>query len=270
MTVYAIGDIQGCYGPFRRLLDKVQFDPTVDVLWSAGDLVNRGPESLEVLRFCRSLGDRFICTLGNHDLHFLARAHGKSEAKRGDTLEPLLNARDLEKITRWLLRQKLFHYDPKLGYAMAHAGVHPHWDVTKALRRAAEVETALQGENRLEYFANMYGNTPSKWSGKLEGYDRLRAITNYFTRMRFCRPNGRLDLKTKTGSATAPTGYFPWFELADRKMKDVPLVFGHWASLKGETSNDNVFALDTGCIWGGKLTLMNLSDGGNTLTTVRP
>ena len=259
MAVYAVGDLQGCLEPLKCLLERVAFDPLKDRLWLVGDLVNRGPQSLETLRFLYNMRDSLVCVLGNHDLHLLATWHNVERLKKGDTLSEILQAPDADQLLDWLRRQKLLHYDEDRGTAMVHAGIPPHWTLGKALGHAAEVEAALRDDNLLKlYLDGMYGNEPNKWSKDLHGVTRLRVITNYLTRMRFCTREGKLDLKGKEGLDSAPPGYAPWFAHKNRRTKAVRLIFGHWAALEGRCSEPGVFALDTGCVWGGKMTLMNV------------
>lgn len=260
MSTYAIGDIQGCYKPFVCLLEQVAFDPKKDRLWLAGDMVNRGPDSLKTLRYIHSLGDAVVAVLGNHDLHLLAIAHGFQNPKPKDTLQPILDAPDREVLLGWLQGLPLIHHDSSLGYTLVHAGIPPQWSLSSALKLAGEVEEALQGKNAKQYFANMYGNQPELWSKQLKGYDRLRLITNYFTRMRFITEEGALDLNNKRQPSKALAGTMPWFQHPARKTRDEKLIFGHWAALQGELSEANLFALDTGCVWGGKLTTLRLED----------
>jgi len=265
MSTYAVGDLQGCLKPLKCLLSAVNFDPAADNLWLAGDLINRGPESLETLRYLRKLSKQregcVTAVLGNHDLHFLAVYYCEKLMSPGDTLIEILSAPDCDKLVKWLRRCKLLHRDKALGFAMVHAGIPPNWSLKKAARRAKELEAVLQDDNRIEEFlANMYGNEPSKWDPGLEGIDRLRLITNYFTRMRFCNPEGKLNLSSKSGPLNAPEGYAPWFSHPQRKTRDDKLIFGHWAALEGKADTANVYALDTGCVWGGHLTMIRLED----------
>jgi len=259
MTTYAIGDIQGCLDSLYSLLDIVQFNPTSDTLWICGDLVNRGPESLSTLHLAKNL-PHCKMVLGNHDLHLLAIAHGIARTNKKDTLDDILKARDKKTLLDWLQHQPLLHHDKALGFTMVHAGIPPIWSVESSLKRAAEVEGHLTSENAGKYFAQMYGNTPRGWSNKLDGAERLRVITNYFTRMRFCDASGQLELTTKTGPDTAPKGFKPWFTHATHKCKNEKIVFGHWASLQGKTGIKNIIALDTGCVWGGSLSMLRLDD----------
>ncbi|BFM12964.1 symmetrical bis(5'-nucleosyl)-tetraphosphatase [Simiduia litorea] len=260
MATYAVGDIQGCFEPLEKLLQQVQFDPKQDRLWVAGDLVNRGPASLAVLRFIKGLGAAASVVLGNHDLHFLAVAEGIKSASKADTLAELLGAPDLPELMAWLRTLPLMHRDKSLGFAMVHAGIPPMWSLKKAEKRAREVEAVLQSGDYRRFLKAMYGNEPAGWRKGLKGMKRLRVITNYFTRMRFCDPEGRLDLNNKAAPSAVNLGYAPWFALLNRKTAEDRIVFGHWAALEGYSSHPNAFALDTGCVWGGCLTMMRLDD----------
>ena len=257
MAVYAIGDVQGCYDDLMGLLDEIHFDSSRDQLWFTGDLVNRGPDSLRVLRFVRDLGDSAVTVLGNHDLHMLALAEKLAPFHRSDTLEEIFSAPDREELLAWLRQQPLMFHDEKLHFTMVHAGLPPQWDLAQAQQVAAEVETVLKSENYREYFANMYGNEPDIWDEGLEGWDRLRFITNCFTRLRYCSADGQLCLKSKGEPGTQLPGFQPWFEIPERKSKDLRVVFGHWSTL-GLYQGHNVYSLDTGCLWGGLLTAMRL------------
>lgn len=259
MATYAVGDLQGCLEPLECLLQQVAFDPSRDTLWLVGDLVNRGPQSLETLRFLYGIRESLVCVLGNHDLHLLAAGHNIERLKRSDTLREILQAPDSAELLEWLRQQKLMHYDEQRNIALVHAGIPPQWSLRKALKCAAEVEEVLRDDNRLPPFLDgMYGNEPLKWDNDLKGVTRLRVITNYFTRMRFCTREGKLDLKSKEGIDTAPSGYAPWFTYDDRKTRDTKIIFGHWAALEGRSDQPGIFALDTGCVWGGAMTLMNV------------
>ncbi len=261
MATYAIGDIQGCLEPLQCLLKKIAFDPAKDKLWLAGDLINRGPDTLATLRFLYNLRDSITIVLGNHDLHFIAVYYGLRKKGKSDTLDQLLIAPDRLDLVYWLRQQKLVHHDAALGYAMVHAGIPPQWDLQEALVRAREVETVLKSEQPENFLAGMYGNSPNLWSESLVGVDRLRVITNYFTRMRFCNAQGVLELQTKESADAAPEGFAPWFSFAQRKTRDEKIIFGHWAALEGKVNLPNLYALDTGCVWGGSLTAMRLEDG---------
>jgi len=247
MSTYAIGDIQGCFDEFQLLLKKMAFDPGSDKLWLAGDLINRGPDNQAVMDYVMSLGDSATCVLGNHDLHFIAVANDLKTVSRSDTLDDLLSSTNCQDYVNWLRKQPLIHLDPDLGYAMVHAGIPPHWSLDEAKSRAVEVESCLTAEFYRDFLAVMYGNEPSSWSHSLTGYDRLRIITNYFTRLRFCKADGQLELTHKT--TAAPAGFAPWFTF-DRGNMDQKIVFGHWAALEGNTDRKDIIALDTGCVWG--------------------
>lgn len=256
MSTYAIGDIQGCYQPLLRLLDKIKFNPAKDTLWIAGDLVNRGPQSLETLRFIKSLGDSAISVLGNHDLHLMALYYSGAKNKKSDTLTEILQADDCAELMDWLRTLPLVHYDKSINTIMAHAGLPPKWSAKKSNKRAKEVQEMLQFGDYQSFFDNMYGN--NQWHKSLAGNDRHRGIVNFFTRMRFCDADSQLDFDHKT--TEPPEGFLPWYMWPDRKAKKTRIVFGHWAALEGETYTDNVFALDTGCVWGGKLSALRLED----------
>lgn len=260
MATYAIGDIQGCHDELLQLLELIRFNPQTDRLWFTGDLVNRGPRSLETLRFVKGLGEAARTVLGNHDLHLLALWQNQHRHfKSNDTLGEIFAAEDGERLLEWLRRQPLMHYDAGLGMAMIHAGLPPQWDRDTALRCAAEVETVLQGERFHEFLGHMYGNKPAQWSESLRGWDRLRFIVNCFTRLRFCTPEGKLDFKQKGKPGSQDGEHQPWFKLPQRKSRDLPIVFGHWSTL-GLHLEDNVCAIDTGCLWGGALTALRLED----------
>ena len=262
MAVYAVGDLQGCLQPLKRLLVRVAFDPAKDTLWLVGDLVNRGPQSLETLRFLYRMRESLVCVLGNHDLHLLAVAHNIERLKKSDTLREILEAPDCPELIDWLRQQKLLHYDSDRNTALVHAGIPPQWSLKKALRYAGEVEQALRDDNLIApYLDGMYGNDPAKWDNDLKGITRLRVITNYFTRMRFCTRDGKLDLKSKEGADTALPGYAPWFSYKERKTPGLKIIFGHWAALEGRCNEPGLFALDTGCVWGGAMTLLNVDSG---------
>lgn len=261
MATYAIGDIQGCLEPLQCLLKKIEFNPARDKLWIAGDVINRGPDSLATLRLLYKLRDSITLVLGNHDLHFIAVYYGLRKPGKNDTLEQLLIAPDRADLVYWLRQQKLVHHDAELNFTMVHAGIPPQWTLADALARSCEVEAVLQSEAPELLLENMYGNTPSRWNDSLEGAERLRLITNYFTRMRFCSAEGELELQTKENADAAPTGFAPWFSLAGRKMRNDKIIFGHWAALEGKANTKNIFALDTGCVWGGELTALRLDDG---------
>jgi bis(5'-nucleosyl)-tetraphosphatase (symmetrical) len=258
MAVYAIGDIQGCYDELLELLANLRFDREHDRLWFVGDLVNRGPKSLETLRFVQGLGQNAITVLGNHDLHLLAAAYGiRPDSIDGDTLEPILAAPDRDALIDWLRHQPLLHYDGELGYLMVHAGLPPQWDLKLAQRCAGEVETVLRGDRLESFLSRMYGNKPKQWSTELDGWDRLRFIINCFTRMRYCDRNGRLDLKSSGPPGSQPEGYYPWFEIPARASGDINIIFGHWSTLR-PSDTPGVYPIDQGCLWGGQLTALRI------------
>ncbi len=257
MATYVIGDLQGCYEPLRRLLDRIDFDPAKDRLWFVGDLVNRGPDSLACLRFVKSLGQGALVVLGNHDLHLLARAEGETRNTRKDNLDDILTAPDRDELLAWLRGRPLMHHDPDKGFSMVHAGLPPQWDLAQALACAGELEAVLRGPDYRDFLAGMYGDEPSLWSPELSGMERLRFITNCLTRMRYCDPQGRLDLTAKGHPGTQPPQALPWFRIPWRASRGERIVFGHWSTLKW-LAEDNVWSLDTGCLWGGHLTAIRI------------
>ncbi|KAA6187675.1 symmetrical bis(5'-nucleosyl)-tetraphosphatase [Thiohalocapsa marina] len=257
MATYAVGDIQGCYNELRHLLDHIGFDPAADRLWSVGDLVNRGPDSVSVLRWFKALGDRAAVVLGNHDLHLLALAAGNARHAGKSTLNDVLTAPDRDELLHWLRHRPLLHLDEKKRFAMVHAGLPPQWDLAQARACAAELEATLQGPGYREFLHAMYGNQPDRWSPDLAGMDRLRFITNCFTRLRYCTADGRLLLREKRAPGLQPDGAVPWFKVPGRASREHRIVFGHWSTL-GYLAEHNVWALDTGCLWGGRLTAVRI------------
>jgi bis(5'-nucleosyl)-tetraphosphatase (symmetrical) len=261
MASYAVGDIQGCLQPLRGLLERVAFKEDRDLLWSVGDLVNRGPACLDTLRFLYERRDNLRVVLGNHDLHLLAARVGARELSPSDTLAPILRARDSDRLLDWLQEQPLLRQAGNSYFV--HAGIAPPWHGREAMDRAREVEVTLQGAQADEFFRQMYGNEPDRWTAELTGWPRLRLITNYLTRMRFCAADGTLDLDNKA----APTDddetatFRPWFRHPGRLAADERVVFGHWAALGGATGDDRYLGLDTGCVWGGALTFLDLDSG---------
>jgi bis(5'-nucleosyl)-tetraphosphatase (symmetrical) len=252
MPTYAIGDVQGCSDELQQLLARFAFHPAKDRLWFVGDLVNRGPKSVEVLRFVRGLGDRAIVVLGNHDLHLVAEHEGFEPPRKGDSFEDVLNAPDRKALVDWLRQRPLMHSQG--AYAMVHAGLLPQWSVAKALLLAKEVQTALTSLHYREFLKNMYGGNPDQWSESLSGWDRLRVIVNAMTRLRFCTPQGKMDLQAK--GTEPPAGYEAWFSF--RKDKET-IVCGHWSAL-GLKFTEKLAAIDSGCVWGGSLTALRLED----------
>lgn len=256
MATYAIGDLQGCYDSLLRLLDKLNFNDNKDKLWFAGDLVNRGPDSLSTLRFVKSLGDKAITVLGNHDLHLLAIA-AKHKKTNDASLQDILNAKDSDNLLNWLRIQPLLHHDSQLNFTMVHAGIYPGWNLSEAKKHAKELENILCGDNYIEFIFNMYGNLPEKWNVNLKSWERLRFICNSFTRMRYCETDGSLNFKSHGAPGTHPKNTLPWFEVHKRKIMEERILFGHWSTL-GLIKNKNIYALDTGCVWGGQLTALRI------------
>lgn len=257
MTIYAVGDIQGCHTELVQLLEKIRFEPEQDKLWLVGDLVNRGADSLQVLRLVKSLGDAAITVLGNHDLHLLAVANGSGRLHRGDTLDEILKAPDRDELLNWLRHQRLLHTEGT--NVLVHAGLLPGWTIEQASALAHEVETALRRDDYADFLAHMYGNQPDAWDDELKGYKRLRVITNALTRMRICTDKGEMEFDFKAEMHKIPQGYRPWFEVPNRASTEATVIFGHWSAL-GLMVKDNVIALDTGCLWGGPLTAIRLED----------
>ena len=257
MATYAIGDIQGCFASFLALLERCAFDPAHDRLWLVGDLVNRGPRSLETLRFVRDLGTSAVTVLGNHDLYLLMLAEGFGKRGKDDTLDEILTASDCDELLDWLRQQPLCHVEG--GFCLVHAGLLPQWTAVEARRLATEVEQALRAPSYREFMANMWGSEPAFWSDDLEGWSRLRVIVNAMTRMRFCSPEGVMEFRTKGELADAPAGYMPWFQVPGRRSADAVLVTGHWSAL-GLKIEPNLLALDSGCLWGRHLTAVRLED----------
>jgi len=256
MPIYAIGDLQGCYTDLQRLLQHIHFNAETDMLWFAGDLVNRGPDSLSSLRFVKSLGDSAISVLGNHDLHLLAVAEGIKAAKNKD-IAAIIAAPDCDELLHWLRQRPLLHHDQQHTLTMVHAGIYPLWSLQQAQTHAQELEAMLRSERYHEFLHVMYGNKPAIWNNDLTGMDRLRFICNSFTRMRYCNPKGRLDMADKGAPGSQREGYLPWFEHPQRKTRQDPIVFGHWSTL-GQVDVEHIYPLDTGCVWGGQLTALRI------------
>jgi bis(5'-nucleosyl)-tetraphosphatase (symmetrical) len=257
MAVYAIGDVQGCFDELRLLLDKIAFDPSADQAWFVGDLVNRGPRSLETLRFVKNLGNAAIAVLGNHDLHLLAVAGGVSKTKRRDTFGDILGAPDREELLDWLRRRPLLHTDG--SFYLIHAGLPPQWTLEDAVERAREAEETLRGDGFLAFLLHMHGDHPDLWSADLAGWERIRFIVNCLTRIRYIDFEGRLNLKEKGAPGRQAKGLLPWFRAPGRLGRDGQIVFGHWSTLGLHRENGCV-CLDTGCLWGGALTALRLAD----------
>lgn len=258
MATYAIGDIQGCYDSLQRLLENCAFDPARDRLWLVGDLVNRGPKSLETLRFIKSLGSAALTVLGNHDLYLLMVAEGGAKFRgKDDTIQPILDAPDSAELLDWLRQQPLCHTEG--DYCLVHAGLLPQWTADRARELAREVEAKLQGPDFHDFVMNLWGSEPAGWSDDLTGWPRLRVIVNAMTRMRFCTRFGIMEFKAKGKLSNAPVGHLPWFEVPDRQSAESVLVTGHWSAL-GLKITPNLLALDSGCLWGGHLTAVRLED----------
>ena len=257
MAIYAIGDVQGCHNELLRLLDVIQFDDKRDQLWFAGDLVNRGPQSLQTLRFVKSLGKAAITVLGNHDLHLLAASCEPVSANTKAALHEVLTAPDRVELIEWLRHRPLFHHDKE--FCLVHAGLPPQWDFNQTKKMSAVAEKALQGKDYAYVLRSMYGNKPDLWSPGLRGMPRLRFIINCFTRMRYCDKDGRLDFDCKGPPGSQPQHLIPWFQAPDRKSAAMKIVFGHWSSL-GYYEGDNCYGIDTGCLWGGQLTAIKLGE----------
>jgi len=257
MATIAIGDVQGCYDQLMRLLERAAYDERRDVLWFVGDLVNRGPRSLETLRFVKGLGERAVTILGNHDLALLVVAERVKKPHTGDTFDAILAAPDRDELVAWLRRQKLLHTEG--GWTMVHAGLMPQWSLAQAQALAREAEQALAGPRYREFLDHLYGNEPYAWHDDLAGYDRLRVIINAMTRMRIVGSEGALEFKHKTGLADLPRGYVPWYDVPGRASRDARIIFGHWAAL-GLLQRDDVTCLDTGCVWGRELSALRLED----------
>ncbi|MFP4603499.1 MAG: symmetrical bis(5'-nucleosyl)-tetraphosphatase [Halochromatium sp.] len=257
MSTYAIGDIQGCYDELRRLLDKAGFDPTKDKLWCVGDLVNRGPDSLAVVRWIKALGERAVVVLGNHDLHLLAVALADARLGKKDTLDALLAAPDRDELLHWLRHRPLLHHSEKKQFTMLHAGLPPQWDLAQARACARELEDVLRGPDHVAFLQQMYGNEPGRWSDDLSGLERLRFIVNCFTRLRWCTADGELLLQEKGDLEQAGPGALPWFRVPGRRTRDDRLLFGHWSTI-GFLAEHNCWALDSGCVWGGRLSAVRV------------
>ncbi len=261
MATYAVGDIQGCFQPLLQLLKQVGFDRRRDTLWLTGDLVNRGPDNLGTLRFVRDLGERAITVLGNHDLHLLAIYHGHSRTFHGDTLDDILNAPDVDELLHWLRHRPLLHHDPASGFTLVHAGLSPQWDLVTARACALEVEQRLRNDDHChDFFTRMYGNQPDRWQPQLEGMERWRYTINCLTRIRYCDAEGRLDFSAKESPGQQPAHCLPWFQFPGRPHAQEKIIFGHWSTLP-PLRDPYVYPLDSGCVWGERLTALRLEDG---------
>ncbi|WP_409311242.1 bis(5'-nucleosyl)-tetraphosphatase (symmetrical) ApaH [Pectobacterium sp. B1J-3] len=260
MSTYLVGDVHGCLVELNALLAQVSFNPAQDTLWLTGDLVARGPDSLGVLRFVRSLGSAARLVLGNHDLHLLAVYAGISRSKPKDRIAELLEAPDADDLINWLRKQPILQVDEALKLVMAHAGITPQWDLDTAKICAREVESILSSDSYPLFLDAMYGDMPNHWLPELSGLPRLRFSTNVFTRMRYCFSGGQLDMLCKEPPSQAPSLLKPWFDLPRKLAEEYAIAFGHWASLEGKGTPENIYALDTGCCWGGKLTMLRWED----------
>lgn len=256
MALYMIGDVQGCDDALARLLDTLAFSPSRDVAWLMGDLVNRGPQSAAALRRVMASNGALRTLLGNHDMHMLAHAAGFGRRHRLDTFDDVLHAPDATRMLDWLREQMFAAYVE--GALLVHAGVDPRWDLSKTIALSQELTLAITGNDSKFFFERMYGNVPARWSDDLQGMDRLRAIVNVFTRMRFCAPDGTMDFDVKEGVDRTPAGMTPWYDAPGRRTADVPIVFGHWSTL-GWLGREDVYCVDTGCVWGRQLTALRWS-----------
>ena len=266
MAVFAVGDIQGCLDELQAVLKQAGFRAREDMLWCVGDLVNRGPKSLETLRFLRDLGPHAICVLGNHDITLLALAAGAS-IRAQHQLGEVLEASDRDELVDWLRSRPLMHHDPDLGYALVHAGLLPEWSLKQALEHAGELEAFLRGNGWEKKIHKLYGPRPRRWKDSLTGFKRLRLITNVLTRMRYLDPEGRVNLDCKLSPVKCPRNLTPWFRAPSRRTRRTRIVFGHWSTL-GFYSGNNVWGIDTGCVWGRKLTVLRLERGGPVPTQI--
>lgn len=260
MATYFVGDLQGCYDELQRLLEKVRFDPTQDLLYLVGDLVARGDKSLDCLRLVKSLGKSAQTVLGNHDLHLLATAFGIKKVKSRDRVDAIFHAEDFEELIHWLRHQPLLVYNAKQNWVMTHAGISPDWDINTAQTCAKEVENVLQQGDYCHLLSQMYDSRPDLWSADLTGIERLRYIINVFTRMRFCYRDHRLDFDCKSPVDKAPEELTPWFNLSNPLYKQVDIIFGHWASLVDTPTPHHIYALDTGCVWNNRMTMLRWED----------
>ncbi|NOQ69221.1 MAG: symmetrical bis(5'-nucleosyl)-tetraphosphatase [Gammaproteobacteria bacterium] len=260
MATYAIGDVQGCFDELKALLDQINFNSDRDQLWFCGDLVNRGPKSLETLRYIHSLEDNAITVLGNHDLHLLATAYDHKKLGKKDTLYNILQADDAAELLNWLRHQPLAFHDKERNITLLHAGLHPDWDIEKTLKLAKEVEQVLQSDNHINFYKHMYGDKPFIWSDSLSGWARYRFITNILTRLRYCDEQGKPALNAKGPPGSQADHLFPWYEIPNRKSQNDAIIFGHWSTLPhaGIKSINNTYAIDSGCLWGGVLTAMRI------------
>lgn len=260
MATYFVGDLQGCFDEFQRLLEQVKFNPQQDKLYLVGDLVARGEKSLECLRWVKAQGSAVQTVLGNHDLHLLSTAYGIKKIKPIDKVEAIFSAQDSEELIAWLQQQPLLIHDQQHNFIVVHAGISPDWDLNTAIHCAKEVEQVLQKGNYYQLLSQMYADQPTKWHNDLQGIERLRYSINVLTRMRFCYQDGSLDFSCKAPINQAPPELKAWFELPNPLYQTTSIIFGHWASLVDQPTPSNIYALDTGCVWGNRLTLLRWED----------
>lgn len=262
MATYVIGDIHGCFDELQQLLIKIAFNVSSDTLWFTGDLVNGGTKSLETLLFIKNLGSKAICVLGNHDLTLLRAIINNTPANhlKNQALQQILNHQQCHELTAWLQQLPLIHYDIQKNILLVHAGLAPQWDLNQALTLAKELATIIKGPQAATFFANMFGDEPALWQDNLTGWERYRCITNYLTRLRFCRNDGFMNLVAKGPVHDAPANMLPWYAVPSRLTRNIKIIFGHWAALQGQVSEHNVIAVDTGCVWGHHLTALRLED----------
>jgi bis(5'-nucleosyl)-tetraphosphatase (symmetrical) len=262
MSTYVIGDLHGCLDELQLLLEKISFNKETDLLWFTGDLIIGGNKSLETLRFIKNLENNVICVLGNHDLTLLGLAVANIKMKEHiiKEFEPILNSPDKKEIVSWLRQLPLLHYDEKYNTLLVHAGIAPQWTIEKAINLAKEVEDIIQSEHATDFFLNMFGNKPEIWNDNLINWERARCITNYLTRLRFCSKEGHMNLLEKGPPHTPPPNLMPWYSVPNRLSKNTRIIFGHWAALEGEAKENNIVAIDTGCMWGNYLSAIRLED----------
>ena len=269
MAIYAIGDIQGCFNELKQLLEKIRFKPDCDQLWLTGDLVNRGPHSLQTLEFLYALSDNLVTVLGNHDLHLLATAYDHKKPGKKDTLHELLESPRSHTLLEWLRMQPLFHHDETLNVSMVHAGLHPDWSIENTASLAHEVEAILRSDQHIDYYRHMYGDKPARWSDDLSGWQRYRFITNMLTRIRYFDRDGNAVLQAKGAPDSANSRLVPWFDMPQRVSREHPVIFGHWSTLTLiQRDYPNVYPIDTGCLWGGKLTALRIDEQPYTAITI--
>jgi len=262
MSIYVIGDIQGCLNELKQLLKKIKFSADKDIIWFTGDLVNRGPKSLEVLRYVKSMDENAVTVLGNHDLHMLAIVYGLQKQRPSDTFDAIIGARDKDNLMEWVAQQPLIHTDNSDRHVLVHAGIYPQWSISQAKIYAREVENILSGYRVIEFLSNMYGNQPDVWESELTGWERLRFITNTFTRMRYCTQDAKLDLSSSVAPGKQSKALVPWYTLRNKHAppgEPADIFFGHWSTL-GLTNENGTHCLDTGCLWGGTLTALKISE----------